>query len=816
MLPTSVRLAAISLGVVGLLVACGSGKESTFTATPPPQDDGGKGLPSGHFENGTPDGGSAHPDCKPLTCAAQGIECGPAGDGCGGIIAECGKCGPGLRCGGPNAPSKCVSPSIGAGCVPRTCESQGVHCGSAGDGCGGTLACGSCQPGAQCGSTDKPSQCVAGGDGCMPLAACPADACGPIADGCGGVLACGGCISPTVCGGGGVPSVCGGGNQCTPKTQAAACSGLNCGFEADGCGGVYTCGVGSGACPGGGICGSDSPNVCGSLGGPCFANADACAAGSDCCSGNCVNGACAAAACVADTPTKGACTTNAQCCSGLCTGGLCQSLGTACRGSGNACTLDSQCCSGGCINGTCSSAVSFCKQKNDVCNNNSACCSGNCVKSVATALTGTCGDPGGTGVSGCAIAGTLVNDCAAGSGCTSSCCSRSCGSDGAAAGHKICQNPSGCHPTGELCQVDSDCCGWDQTVDPHGGGQAAFCSKNAVTDQFGRCNSGGGCNEPGIICKIDSTATCSASTANNCCEALNLPSGSSCNSDPNNCCRQDSKGVPRCILDYARCKPGTPAPIGQLCGSDADCCGNPCTFSLENGKNVGRCQASCVADGGSCTTTSDCCGGGCVKPPGSTRGVCQTPTCTPKDCSSYPGKCGVMSDGCGGFTADCGPCVAPQTCGGGGVANVCGGQLCTPNTCASLGIECGSVPDGCGALLTCPSCPEGQTCGGGGVPYKCGFLPCAPKTCAELGAQCGQLADGCGGLTPSCGSCTGNLACVNGLCLNACTPRTCASVGANCGSIADGCGGSVDCGTCSGMDQCGYNTANVCGQSVPR
>jgi len=48
----------------------------------------------------------------------------------------------------------------------------------------------------------------------------------------------------------------------------------------------------------------------------------------------------------------------------------------------------------------------------------------------------------------------------------------------------------------------------------------------------------------------------------------------------------------------------------------------------------------------------------------------------------------------------CGSCIAPDTCGGGGVANVCG---CTPTTCAALQ-ACGSVSNGCGGTLSCGSC----------------------------------------------------------------------------------------------------------------
>jgi hypothetical protein len=34
--------------------------------------------------------------------------------------------------------------------------------------------------------------------------------CGPAGDGCGGTLQCGTCSAPQTCGGGGTPNVCGG------------------------------------------------------------------------------------------------------------------------------------------------------------------------------------------------------------------------------------------------------------------------------------------------------------------------------------------------------------------------------------------------------------------------------------------------------------------------------------------------------------------------------------------------------------------------------------------------------------------------------
>jgi len=48
-----------------------------------------------------------------------------------------------------------------------------------------------------------------------------------------------------------------------------------------------------------------------------------------------------------------------------------------------------------------------------------------------------------------------------------------------------------------------------------------------------------------------------------------------------------------------------------------------------------------------------------------------TTACMPTTCAAQGKTCGAISDGCGG-TLTCGACTAPQTCGGGGIANVCG------------------------------------------------------------------------------------------------------------------------------------------------
>src|SRR4051812_32369018 len=67
----------------------------------------------------------------------------------------------------------------------------------------------------------------------------------------------------------------------------------------------------------------------------------------------------------------------------------------------------------------------------------------------------------------------------------------------------------------------------------------------------------------------------------------------------------------------------------------------------------------------------------------------------------------------------------------------------------------------------------------------------SPTTCTPncAGLVCGN--DGCGG---SCGTCTGDLRCVNGAC---CAPASSAvTCAGRCGRHPDACGQAVNCGTC--------------------
>ncbi len=264
-------VAALFAGSVAITVAaCGSDAVSNFTDG---QSDAGgassgTGSSSGGASSGqfvpTGDGGDTPGSCTPKTCASANVNCGPIGDGCGGVI-QCGTCADGQTCGGGGTPSVCGKPA----CTPKTCADLGAECGPAGDGCGGLIAsCGTCEAGI-CGG-GGPSKCGTGGgttDGgvCVPTkTACDPGDCGPISDGCGSVINCPATCGPNeICGGGG-PSKCG----AAPCTKAT-CGTTVCGFKADGCGGLLNCWpAGVTTCPPGQTCGGGGAGQEGQCGTP--------------------------------------------------------------------------------------------------------------------------------------------------------------------------------------------------------------------------------------------------------------------------------------------------------------------------------------------------------------------------------------------------------------------------------------------------------------------------------------------------------------------------------------------------------------------
>jgi hypothetical protein len=171
------------------------------------------------------------------------------------------------------------------------------------------------------------------------------------------------------------------------------------------------------------------------------------------------------------------------------------------------------------------------------------------------------------------------------------------------------------------------------------------------------------------------------------------------------------------------------------------------------------------SDGPACGSVGLLCCGGTACNAGltcNTTGVCETCTCTGKQCGT---------DGCGHA---CGMCPAGQTCSPNGLCNCMGS--CTGKTCGD---------DGCGN--SCGTCATGTVCSG--------------SSCAACGAT-GQLC--CLGMTCTApDTCDGTGHCV-------CNRATCTSLGVNCGSHSDGCGGTITCGTCSGGQTCGATGQCAC------
>jgi hypothetical protein len=293
--------------------------------------------------------------CKPLTCQALGLSCGPAGDGCGDQI-DCGTCTSPLTCGGGGIHGQCGEPEGGA-CTPLTCGAQGIACGPAGDGCGGTLQCGTCSGGQTCGGGGVPGQCgQPDGGSCSPVTCGQLHlSCGPAGDGCGNVIQCGPCPMGQTCGGGGAPGVCG-------APDAGACMPLTCGVQniacgpaGDGCGNAIDCGpcpMGQ-TCGGGGVlgqCGAPDggscvPLTCGSQNVGCGPAGDGCGNAIDC--GGCAMGqACGAGGILGHcgAPDGGACVPQ-----------TCPGLHIGCGPAGDGCGNLIQC--GGCPEGqTCGGA----------------------------------------------------------------------------------------------------------------------------------------------------------------------------------------------------------------------------------------------------------------------------------------------------------------------------------------------------------------------------------------------------------------------------------------------------------------------------
>ncbi len=272
-------------------------------------------------------------------------ECGTASDGCGGTVncgALDGACPSGEEC----QSGTCV-------CTAETdsqfCTRLGKNCGlvTGTDNCGTskTVDCGTCSSLNTCGGGGTENVC-----GCTPKTCAQLGKnCGSVSNGCGGTLNCGTCLSPNTCGGGGTANVCG----CTPKTCAQL--GKNCGSVSNGCGGTLNCGScsGSNTCGGGGtanVCGC-TPKTCAQLGKNCGSVSNGCGGTLNCgsCIGSNTCGGGGTANVCGCTPTTCAylgitCGSVSNDCGGTLNCGACP-FGKSCKG-GKCCSTSATACSG--------------------------------------------------------------------------------------------------------------------------------------------------------------------------------------------------------------------------------------------------------------------------------------------------------------------------------------------------------------------------------------------------------------------------------------------------------------------------------------
>ena len=202
-----------------------------------------------------------------------------------------------------------------------------------------------------------------------------------------------------------------------------------------------------------------------------------------------------------------------------------------------------------------------------------------------------------------------------------------------------------------------------------------------------------------------------------------------CNNDGTNCTnpQQCTAAKPYCCQSVACIQNALTDPLARTfyiagiqsgCHTGVSC--QPCPAGkvrdTSNPGSAACCQPTYSCAGRACGTVNDNCGWA------HSCGTCASgQTCTSSGCCALTqaqacaGRCGNVSDGCGG-TYNCGCCRLTQ-------AQACAGK------------NCGTVSDGCGGTYSCGSCGQHEFCSGGNVcacssPYhNCGDSPPASPSC---------------------------------------------------------------------------------------
>ena len=726
---------------------------------------GGSGSAGGAGSGGASgkDGGDTFSCTMPLTCAKQGFNCGPAGDGCGKQL-NCGTCSAPKTCGAV-IPGVCgqgiaLLSDGGINCIAKSCASQGFNCGPAGDGCGGLLNCGTCTTLTSCGGGGTSGVC--GKPACAPMSCAQLDAgCGVQGDGCGGATpSCGTCSMPDICGGAGVLNHCGslfpdggsdGGKPCTNLClQQSACDG------------------GSRTTVSGTVFAPTDPAL--------YGNPDP------------LSGA------FVYVPNAAVQKFNA--------GVACEKCSASVSGEPLVSTTSA-------INGTfvlnnvpCGTNVPLVIQlgrwRRQISIPSVSCCGNTALTAAQTRLPRTQGEgnPNDNIPLFAVTTGTADNlECILPKiGIAASEFTAPSGTGRVRMYRDNGVNPFGGLPAAttlynspaELAKYDvviADCVGSQQNksttqrgnVEAYAnGGGRVFTShygyvwlydQPAANSLTATASWNPGQADPPDQDGYVDVSFLKGQTFAQWLYAVNAQAVTSTLTVPRvrvNAVRHDfdavnapaerwvygstdgnavNAGNPAIPLQYAFNTP--------LAALPADKCGRVLfsDFHVSSGGNFPNCNSGpmtpqekvfeyLIFDLTSCVTP-------------------YTVNCGARSCAQLGFNCGPAGDGCGGLL-NCGACTLPQTCGGAGQPGVCGGG-CTARTCAGQGFNCGPAGDGCGGQLSCGACPAGQVCGGGG-PGLCGAGGCTPRTCASQGFNCGPAGDGCGGLL-DCGVCPTGEAC---------------------------------------------------------
>ena len=831
------------------------------------------------------DGGSL---CVPTTCAALGFTCGPAGDGCGNML-DCGACTSPAYCGGGGFDTCGGNMTVADGgslCVPKTCASLGFQCGAAGDGCGNMLSCGTCTAPTFCGGGGF-NMCggngpiAEGGAVCTPkTCAQQGFNCGPADDGCGHLLQCGTCQLPQICGGGGAPSVCGDNIPCTGlcQNQVACNAGVTTTFTGTVVAGTqapygnpdpvpnvvvyipngavqpFTEGVQCNQC-GADVTGSPLVETTTDyLGNFTLTNVPVPPSGSvplviqlgrwrrqltfpvtACHSSALGNIHMPRSQSEGDIPFTAISTGNVDAMECVLLkmgvdeteftppgggGRIEMYVGNGADdgpGTGVETDLVPDVTNGTGVLDQYDQVLFPCwgeDPRTDSDNDKTTKQQNNVIKYTSS---------GGRMFATHLSYSWLYNDAP-----FSSTATWVDDIEPASATATIQQTPAAVDtfykwmnalaangsvngqfnvllPRYDFSAITAaDSTLWVQASNPQGPYDGSGTAPSSFPLLYTFNTPVGNANQCGRVVYSDFHVTV-VNGDNESNSGLTFPA--ECTSTPMS---PQEKALEYAIWDLASCVPPPPTPACTPttcaaqhlnCGPAGDGCGN---------------QLSC----GTCVAPQTCGGGGVFGQCGDLDGG----HCTPQTCAQQNIACGPAGDGCGN-AIDCGPCVAPQTCGGGGVNGQCGyvdGGSCTPQTCAQQNIGCGPAGDGCGNPIDCGPCVAPQTCGGGGQPGQCGYVDggsCTPETCQQLGQGCGPAGDGCGNVI-QCGMCVAPQTCGGGgtpgqcgyVDGGSCTPQTCAELGVMCGASGDGCGNLINCGSCVAPETCGGGgVPGVCG-----